>query len=161
MQVNIREAAKEDLQDIVELYKQPDMDDGKVLSHEQAQIIFDRINSYPNYKVYVAVLESTIVGTFALAIMDNLAHLGTPSGLIEDVVVKTTFQGRGIGKQMMEYAMEYCKRQGCYKVSLSSNLKREGAHRFYESLGYKKHGYSFLLELGDGKQGTYNVLWDM
>jgi len=151
MRANIREATKEDIDGILELYKQPDMGDGKVLSIKQAQTIFDRINSYPNYKVYVAEVEGVIVGTFALAIMDNLAHLGTPSGLIEDVVVKTNFQGRGIGKQMMEYAMEYCKKQGCYKVSLSSNLKREGAHRFYESLGYKKHGYSFLLELDNGK----------
>jgi len=151
MRANIREATKDDIDGILELYKQPDMDDRKVLSIKQAQTIFDRINSYPNYKVYVAEVEGVIVGTFALAIMDNLAHLGTPSGLIEDVVVKTNFQGRGIGKQMMEYAMEYCKKQGCYKVSLSSNLKREGAHRFYESLGYKKHGYSFLLELDNGK----------
>jgi GNAT superfamily N-acetyltransferase len=109
------------------------------------------MNSYPNYKVYVAKVDDVIVGTFALAVMDNLAHLGTRSGLIEDVVVKTDFQGKGIGKQMMEYSMEYCKRLGCYKVSLSSNLKRESAHRFYESLGYKKHGYSFLLELVDEK----------
>jgi len=147
MQAAIKEATKEDIQSILELYMQPDMDDGKVLSVEQAQAIFDRIKSYPDYKVYVAEVGGTIVGTFALAIMDNLAHMGTPSGLIEDVAVKTTFQGRGIGKQMMEYAIQCCKLKGCYKVSLSSNLKREAAHRFYESLGYKKHGYSFLLEI--------------
>jgi len=151
MQVNIREATKEDLQGILELYKQSDMDDGKVLSIEQAYNIFDKINSYPNYRVYIAEVEGGVIGTFALAIMDNLAHLGTPSGLVEDVVVKASFQGRGIGKQMMAYAMEYCKKQGCYKVALSSNLKRECAHRFYESLGYKKHGHSFLLELEDGR----------
>lgn len=78
--------------------------------------------------------------------------MGTPSALIEDVVVKASFQGRGIGKHMMGYAMKYCKKQGCYKVCLSSNLKRESAHQFYESLGYKKHGYSFLLELEVGEQ---------
>lgn len=48
---------------------------------------------------------------------------------------------------MMKYAIEYCKKYGCYKVSLSSNLKREKAHHFYESLGFRIHGYSFLLEL--------------
>lgn len=153
MKITIAEATKEDVHGILELYKQPDMDDGNVLSIEQAHAIFDKTNCYPNYKVYVAKIRDVIVGTFALAIMDNIAHLGMPSGLIEDVVVKKELQGKWIGKQMMEYAMEYCKRQRCYKVSLSSNLKREGAHRFYESLGYKKHGYSFLLELDDEKQG--------
>jgi GNAT superfamily N-acetyltransferase len=147
MQIVIREATIEDLSDIIELLKQPDMDDGEVLSIEQAEFIFKKIINYPNYKVYVSVVGEKIIGTFALAIMDNLAHMGATSGLIEDVIVKTNWQGKGIGKQMMEYAVECCRKYGCYKVALSSNFKREKAHHFYESLGFKKHGYSFLLEL--------------
>lgn len=150
LKVNIREATDSDLPGILELYKQPDMDNGNILSVEQAQSIFSKIKSYPNYKIYVAEIDNEIVGTFALAIMDNLAHMGKPSGLIEDVVVKENWQRKGIGKQMMNFAMECCRTYGCYKVALSSNLKRENAHRFYESLGFKKHGYSFLLELTDG-----------
>ncbi len=147
MNVFIREAKKEDLSEILELYRQQDMDNGKVLSIKQAEAIFIKISDYPNYKIFIAIDEGKIVGTFALAIMDNLANMGAASGLIEDVVVKTDWQGRGIGKQMMKYAVEYCKKYECYKVALSSNLKREKAHHFYESLGFRKHGYSFLLEL--------------
>ncbi len=147
MEVTIREATVHDLPGILELYAQPDMDNGEVLSVEQAEAIFRRMLAYPNYKVYVALHEGLIVGTFALAIMDNMAHMGSHSGLIEDVVVKSAFQGQGIGKQMMRYAMDCCREHNCYKVVLSSNLKREKAHRFYESLGFRKHGYSFLVEL--------------
>jgi hypothetical protein len=43
--------------------------------------------------------------------------------------------------------MKYSKEKGCYKMTLSSNLKRESAHAFYDSLGFKKHGFSFLVEL--------------
>jgi len=35
---------------------------------------------------------------------------------------------------MMEHAIAECRKAGCYKLALSSNVKREGAHRFYESL---------------------------
>lgn len=150
LKVNIREATDSDLPGILELYKQPDMDNGNILSVEQAQSIFSKIKSYPNYKIYVAEIDNEIVGTFALAIMDNLAHMDTPSGLIEDVVVKENWQRKGIGKQMMKFAMECCRAYGCYKVASSSNLKRENAHRFYESLGFKRHGYSFLSELTGG-----------
>ncbi|NLG90062.1 MAG: GNAT family N-acetyltransferase [Clostridiaceae bacterium] len=149
MNLVIREAGIKDLPDILALYKQPDMDNGEVLPVEQAETIFRKMAAYPDYKVYIAVSDNEVVGTFALAVMDNLAHMGSPSGLIEDVVVKTDRQGKGIGKQMMKYAVEYCKKCGCYKVVLSSNLKREKAHRFYESLGFIKHGYSFLTELKD------------
>jgi len=53
----------------------------------------------------------------------------------------------GIGKEMMKFALKICKEKGCYKVSLSSNLKREKAHRFYEGIGFEKHGYSFSMGL--------------
>jgi GNAT superfamily N-acetyltransferase len=79
--------------------------------------------------------------------MDNLAHNGRPSGIIEDIVVKKDWQGKGIGKQMIEYAREKCKEAGCYKLALSSNIARDRAHKFYETLEFKKHGYSFAVDI--------------
>ena len=76
-----------------------------------------------------------------------MAHNGTPSAVVEDVGILPMLQGKGIGKMMMEFALKYAKEKGCYKMSLSSNLKREKAHQFYESLGFKKHGFSFLMDL--------------
>ena len=105
------------------------------------------MHTYPDYRMYVALLDGSIVGTFALLIMDNLAHLGAPSGVVEDVVVRSDRQGLGIGKQMMRFAMARCRERGCYKLALSSNLKREAAHRFYEDLGFKRHGYSYVVDL--------------
>jgi len=122
------------------------MDNGKILSFDKAKEIYTMIAKYPNYKVYVAIIDDKIVGTFELLIMDNLGHMGTPSGIVEDVAVSEEFQGKGIGKQMMKFAIEKCREFGCYKVTLSSNLKREKAHAFYESLEFKRHGYSFIIE---------------
>ena len=34
---------------------------------------------------------------------------------------------------------------GCYKLVLSSHLQRHEAHGFYEGLGFRKHGFSFLI----------------
>ena len=48
---------------------------------------------------------------------------------------------------MMQHAREECRSAGCYKLTLSSGLPREGAHRFYDSLGFERHGYSFLMRL--------------
>ena len=53
------------------------------------------------------------------------------------------WQARGVGKAMMRFARARCRKAGCYKLALSSNLKRAAAHRFYESLGFEKHGFSF------------------
>lgn len=34
---------------------------------------------------------------------------------------------------------------GCYKLMLSSGVRREAAHRFYASLGYDRYGYAFTV----------------
>jgi GNAT superfamily N-acetyltransferase len=142
-----RTASKSDLSEILRLYAQPDLDDGQILSLYEAEHIFERMASYPHYKIYVAVCDDRIIGTFALLIMDNLAHLGAPSAVIEDVAVDPKWQGRGVGKKMMQYALEIARKAGCYKAALSSNLKRERAHAFYESLGFERHGYSYRIRL--------------
>ncbi len=145
--LHLREALITDLPDVLRLYAQPDFDNGKILSVSDAERIFKRIASYPNYKVYVAVSNKAVVGTFALLIMDNLGHLGAPSAIIEDVAVDPVVQGQGIGKEMMGYAMQLAAENGCYKAVLSSNLKRERAHAFYESLEFEHHGYSFRIKV--------------
>jgi GNAT superfamily N-acetyltransferase len=141
--IHCREATKADLPDILRLHAQPDMDDGHILSLAEAERLFDHMARYPDYKIYVAIRDNRIVGTFALLIMDNLGHQGAPSGVIEDVAVDPPCQGQGIGKMMMQHALRLCGERGCYKVALSSNFKRERAHAFYESLGFERHGYSF------------------
>src|SRR5690554_3908322 len=101
----IQEALERDLPNILSLYSQFEIDNGQVLPLEQARAVFRKMKSYPDYKVYVALYQGEVVGTFALLIMDNLAHMGAPSGIVEDVVVKEKYQGQGIGKQMMRFAL--------------------------------------------------------
>jgi GNAT superfamily N-acetyltransferase len=129
------------------LYAEEDIDNGYVLPLARAKAIFEKMQSYPNYKIYIAKYNDKIVATFSLSIMDNIAHLGQSSGLVEDVVVKKSMRSKGIGRKMMKYAMEICRKNNCYKMNLSSNIKRERAHKFYENLGFEKHGYSFSIEI--------------
>jgi len=140
-----REASKADLPDVLRLLAQPDMDDGQVLPLAEAERLFDHMARYPDYRLYVAIRDDRIVGAFALLIMDNLGHRGAHSGVIEDVVVDPQYQGQGIGRAMMQHALRLCGEKGCYKLALSSNLTRERAHAFYESLGFERHGYSFRV----------------
>jgi N-acetylglutamate synthase-like GNAT family acetyltransferase len=143
--VAIRKATKNDLPDILNLYVQVGFDDQETLHLPSAERIFEQMHHYPCYDVYVAIRDEKVIGTFALLIMDNLAHHGASSGVVEDVAVSSDCQGQGVGKQMMAYAMKECQKAGCYKLSLSSNMKREDAHRFYEEIGFEKHGYSYLV----------------
>jgi GNAT superfamily N-acetyltransferase len=146
MDISIKKAEKSDLPDILALYAKSDIDNGKKLDIDVAEELFDKIRAYPNYNVYIAIHKDEIVGTFELLIMDNLAHMGAPSAIVEDVVVHKDYRGKGVGKQMMYFALNDSKKAGCYKMVLSSNMQRERAHHFYESLGYEKYGFGFRLD---------------
>ena len=141
----VREAGAEDLSAVLALYAQEGMDEGRVLALEDAEAIFDQMRAYPDYRLYVAEMDGRIVGTFTLLVMRNLIHMGAPSALVEGVAVDAGLRSNGIGRGMMEHARLLCRTRGCYKMALSSNLKRERAHVFYDGLGFERHGYSFRV----------------
>lgn len=147
MEIKIVEATENDLISVLSLYQNVLDKDKPIIPLAKADFLFKKMSQYPDYHLYIAKLENEIIGSFALLIMDNLAHFGTPSAIVEDVVVGQKFQNLGIGHQMMLFAKQKAKEKGCYKMILSSNQNRTAAHRFYESLGFEKHGFSFKIDL--------------
>ena len=145
--LSIRTATEEDIPSILRLYQDADVDGEHGFTVEEAVAHFALLTRYPYFRVFVAVIGEAVAGTYELAILDNMAKRGRKSGIVEDGAVHLDHQGHGIGRAMMQHALEQCRREGCYKMTLSSNLKRDGAHRFYESLGFTRHGYSFQVEL--------------
>jgi GNAT superfamily N-acetyltransferase len=143
----IREARVKDLSQILSIYREAGIDIWGSLTLKDARKVYKKMKGYPNYKVYLAESDGVILGTFALLIMDNLANGGIPSGVVEDVAVAPASQGKGIGKAMMQFAINECQHLGCYKMMLSTNKKRKMAHKFYESLGFSRHGFSYRVAL--------------
>jgi GNAT superfamily N-acetyltransferase len=145
--LTIRKAGWQDLKSLVQLYRELEVEPETEPPMDKIADAFQRIGEYPNYVVYIAERNGRPVGTISLLIMDNLAHGALPSGIIEDLVVEPSSRGQGIGRRLMDFAMEICRTHGCYKMVLSSNQAREEAHRFYERLGYSRHGFSFRVGL--------------
>lgn len=144
--LSLRKAVEADLPALIALYGQPSFNNGHTVTLDEARAIFARFARYPYYAVWLAERERRIVGTFALMVVDNIAHWGMPTALVENVVVAEGLQGGGIGRWMMGEAFRLAAAKGAYKVALSSNLRSEKAHRFYESLGFDKYGFSFRLD---------------
>lgn len=92
--IKIRKATVTNLPVILKLPAGKDIDNGDVLTMEEAEKTFGKFGLYPNYSLYVAEIADKVVGTFELLIIDNLAHKGQPSGVVEDVVVDTEFQSK-------------------------------------------------------------------
>jgi ribosomal protein S18 acetylase RimI-like enzyme len=143
----IRQAAQDDAPMIVELYRRAGIESERSFTADEARRHFAVFAKYPNFRVFVAVAGGDIVGAYELLIMDNLAKAGRPSGVVEDVAVSPQHQGRGVGRALMAHARAQCQQAGCYKFVLSSGSSRTDAHRFYDGLGFERHGISFLATL--------------
>jgi len=146
MAISIREATRDDLPGLYSLYCDLAFGAPRV-TPERLEAVFARLARYPDYRVWLAFDGKRLLGTYALCIIDTLGDRCAPEGIVEDVVVAADARGLGIGRAMMEHAMERCREAGCYKLVLSSNLAREDAHRFYDALGFERHGVSFLVRL--------------
>jgi GNAT superfamily N-acetyltransferase len=66
---------------------------------------------------------------------------------IEAVRVADDLRGRGVGSAMIRWAIDEARASGAALVQLTSDARREDAHRFYERLGFKKshEGFKYYL----------------
>src|SRR5271170_4290572 len=128
--ISLRQATEEDIPAIIDIYRTAGIGGENNFSVAEARAHLSILRQYPSYRVFVALINQTVVGTYELLIMDSLAKRGQRAGIVADVAVHPDHQARGVGRIMMEHAMEECRKAACYKLSLSSNLKREAAHRF-------------------------------
>ncbi|AFY46639.1 acetyltransferase [Nostoc sp. PCC 7524] len=149
MSFEIRIASCDDLPLLIHLYAE--MDGELPLSSDRAAEIFAQMMQVPNYDIYLAYLNQEPIGTFSLLYVPTMMHRGYHKfAVLDAVTVSPKFRGQGIGNQMMKAAIQMSADAGCYKVTLSSNLKRDRAHQFYQSLGFEQHGWSFKCVVNQG-----------
>lgn len=146
--MKIRAARIEDLERLLELYREPNELYAKVeeLGYDEAERVFEEVLGDEHQRTLVAEEDGEIVGTLVVAILPNLAHGGSPYAVVENVVVDGACRGEGIGTAMMREALKRAREAGAYKLTLSANVGRERAHGFYEALGMKQTHAGFEVK---------------
>jgi GNAT superfamily N-acetyltransferase len=122
-------------------------DDPADAAHPDYVDALAEITADPNQEMIIVEQDGVPVGCFQLSYLPGLMRRGMKRGQIEVVHVAETHRNRGIGAQMMRWALERCRENGCAMVQLTSNKKRLDAHRFYERLGFLKshEGFKYYL----------------
>lgn len=107
----------------------------------------ERLSGDPHQHLVVAVREDRVVGTLQLTIIPGLSRRGSTRSIIEGVRVHTAERGSGLGTQLIEWAIDRSRHQGCQLVQLTSDATRTEAHRFYERLGFEATHVGFKRPL--------------
>lgn len=147
--IEIRQALQDDAGTLATLMRE--MDEPGTSSEDpladalHMRAILDEMAAYPSFRAYIAYLDGEPVGSFSLLVFSSPTHGGAPQAVLDAVVIRRAWRGAGIGQAMVSHANLLARAAGCYKISLSSNLKRVGAHHVYEKLGFRQHGFSYSL----------------
>ena len=94
----------------------------------------------------VATLDKQVVGLCGVHAMVTV-HRPAPVGRITVLVVDEKAQRHGIGRMLVEAAEDWCRKQGCQIIEVTSNDRRAAAHAFYRHMGYERTSIRFFKKL--------------
>lgn len=98
---------------------------------------FEAVERDPNIQLVVAEQGGAVVGCLQLCILPGLSSQGASRALIEDVRVATHCRSRGIGEQLVQWAVAEARARECRLVELLTHNIRVDAQRFYKRLGFQ------------------------
>jgi GNAT superfamily N-acetyltransferase len=97
---------------------------------------FDAISRDPNNELLVAVHGGRLIGVLQLTFIPYLTYRGGWRALIEGVRVDGSMRSSGVGRKLIDRAIERARERGCHLVQLTSDKARPDAIRFYENIGF-------------------------
>ncbi len=132
------------------------MDDGPALTRLSNQLGYpidlaniekniDAIQKEKEGIVLVADSHETVAGWIYVS-----RKISLESGWIWEIygmVVDEAYRNKGIGHQLLQAAIAWCRKKGAKSLRVRSNIKRKDAHRFYEEQGFQLKKEQKVFEL--------------
>ncbi len=146
----IRDAREGDVPAIVALYA----DDPLGQTRERAAgplpasywSAFEAIRTDPRHRL-VVIDDGEIAATLQVSFLPHLVRAGTERAQIEAVRVASHRRGAGLGRALLEWAIQEARQRGCGVVQLTTDATRPDAHRAYEALGFSATHVGMKLTL--------------
>lgn len=147
--MNLRTATRSDLPAVLALLADENAvtDPASVVVGAAYEKAFADITADARNEILVLEDGGTVVGCLQATYIPGLGKGGAERALIEAVRIRADRRSGGLGRRLMEQAVERARQRGCALVQLTSNRSRADAHRFYTSLGFTASHEGFKLAL--------------
>jgi GNAT superfamily N-acetyltransferase len=143
MKVEIRDARGGDAEAMAPLMEQLM---AQPSSPDQIRGRLERLSATRADRSFVAVADGRLVGLAAVH-MAWMLHVDAPTARLMSIVVDEACRGQGIGRRLVEASIEQARAWGCDRMELTSRLAREGAHSFYETVGFVHTSKRFSMPI--------------
>lgn len=143
--MEIREAAENDLEPLLNLYAQ--LHDNPVPEiNEALMLLWKRILNNADYHVIIGTVDGVIISSCVLLVVPNLTRGQRPYALIENVVTDEKHRGQGYATAVLNHARDIAARENCYKIMLMTGSRLDSTLRFYERAGYNRHDKTAFIQ---------------
>lgn len=147
-----RQATADDLGAIVLLLDNDDISAARQPQGERSMAAirdaFDEISRDPNNEMWLAVARSgAVLACLQLTLIPGLSRNGMRRAQVEAVRVDAAVRGQGIGAALMRHVIERARQRGCGLIQLTTDVRRQQAHRFYARLGFEPSHVGMKLAL--------------
>ena len=119
---------------------------GYPASPEAVERRLARLTESPDVLVLAAESSAEPVG-LVTAHLVQVIHVDEPVAMLTALVVSDRHRGRGVGRLLVDAVENWAQHRGARRVSITTGLAREGAHAFYERLGYQHTGRRYLKQV--------------
>jgi ribosomal protein S18 acetylase RimI-like enzyme len=85
--------------------------------------------------VYVAERDGEVIGMVTLCVFTTLTGA---KAYLDHLVVAPEARRHGIGRQLVEYAIERAREGGASRIDLTARETKREAHNLYSSLGFER-----------------------
>lgn len=141
----IREAKKEDLQELLELYLF--LHETSIPEYsEHLQSTWEQIIEDANHHLIVFETNGKIVSSCVCVIIPNLTRNIRPYAFIENVVTHANYRGKGYATACLNYARQIAQEKDCYKIMLLTGSMDEKTRHFYQSAGYNSSDKTAFIQ---------------
>ena len=148
--ITIRRARRDDIGSIVAMLADDPLGSARERLEDPLPQVYFRafevLEQQPHIQLVVAEDgDGAVVGCLQLCVLPGLSSQGASRGLIEDVRVATHCRSRGIGEQLVQWAVAEARAKGCKLVELLTHHTRVDAQRFYARLGFSRSHVGMTL----------------
>jgi len=114
------------------------------LSNEGKEYFEDLIN---NHYVVVALLDNETVGYLAGTINDKGSYENVQYGEINNMFIKDSCRGYGVGKALVKEFKLYCKNNGIDNLIVTASAKNTNAINFYKKNGFEDFNLTLTINI--------------
>ena len=141
----IREAKREDLAELLELYLYLHEDSiPEMNSHLEKA--WEQILEDPNHHLIVNEIDGQIVSSCVCVIIPNLTRSVRPYAFVENVVTHAEHRRKGYAGECLTYAKKIAEQENCYKMMLLTGSKKPETLHFYEKAGYNSSDKTAFIQ---------------